>query len=306
MDVEVSVCMITYNHEDYVKKSILGVLNQIVDFNIELIISDDCSTDNTINEIEKVINNSAKNFNINFIKRELNVGVNINFIKALEACKGKYIAICEGDDYWKDPNKLKIQYEFLKINPDFVLSFHDGYIANGLKLTNKNILNYSTKRDLNYSDLITVGYTIPTLTVLFRNVIKPGLPREMYEVTNCDSFLFIYVSQFGKIHFHKEIVDVVHVYHYGGIWSMKSKLYQSIQSYKTYKLAYKFFKDKRIYYLLNNFATSVIILAIKNNNYWLALIYYFKNLINIFIFPNILKVFLKKHVFYLGKIFRNS
>ena len=162
-------------------------------------------------------------------------------------------------------NKIKIQYEFLKRNPDFVLSFHDGYIANGLNLTKKMILNSSTKKDLNFNNLITVGYTIPTLTVFFRNVIIEDL------------------------------------YHYGGIWSMKNKLYQSIESYKTYKLTYQFFKDKRIYYLLNNFATSIIIYSIKNKKYWLAIKYYFKNILNILVYPTILKIFLKKHVVYISK-----
>ena len=301
MAFEVSVCMITYNHAEYVRKAIRGVFNQSLDFKIEFVISDDCSTDNTVKEVEEEIKNSPSNVKVNFIKRNSNVGVNLNFINALKSCQGKYIAICEGDDYWVDINKIKIQYEFLKRNPDFVLSFHDGYIANGLNLTKKMILNSSTKKDLNFNNLITVGYTIPTLTVFFRNVIIEDLPKELYEVTNCDSFLFIYISQFGKIHFHKEIVDVVHVYHYGGIWSMKNKLYQSIESYKTYKLTYQFLKDKRIYYLLNNFATSIIIYSIKNKKYWLAIKYYFKNILNILVYPTILKIFLKKHVVYISK-----
>lgn len=68
MAFEVSVCMITYNHAEYVRKAIRGVFNQSLDFKIEFVISDDCSTDNTVKEVEEEIKNSPSNVKVNFIK----------------------------------------------------------------------------------------------------------------------------------------------------------------------------------------------------------------------------------------------
>jgi glycosyltransferase involved in cell wall biosynthesis len=298
MSIDISVCMITYNHSKYVKNAIQGILLQNCDLRIELVISDDCSTDDTVEIIKNELINAPSNFVINFIRRKVNVGVNENFISALYSCTGKYIAICEGDDYWCDPNKILIQFRFLSNNNSFIMSFHDGYIVNNLMVTDKMILNNSTKKDINFTDLVTIGYTIPTLTVFFRNCINNKLPDEMFKVTNCDSFLFLFLTQFGNAHFHNDITDVFHVYHQGGIWSMKSKLERSLKSYHTYYLAFKYFKDKRIIYLLNNFANSIIIYSIKSKKFNIAIKYYLKNLVNIFINPNIFSLFFKKQLNY--------
>ena len=117
----VSVVMITYNHEKYIQQAVEGVLMQQTDFPIELIIADDASPDQT----EKIVTTIKKKHpNGNWIKytRHLqNKGMTENFMWALGQAQGKYIALCEGDDYWTDPYKLQKQVDFLEANEEYGL-----------------------------------------------------------------------------------------------------------------------------------------------------------------------------------------
>ena len=94
----VSICMITYNHQDFIEDAILSVLNQKCNFEIELIVSNDCSTDQTHQIVTKIIQTHTNSNVIRYINHEKNLGMMPNFIQTLQKCSGKYIAICDGDD----------------------------------------------------------------------------------------------------------------------------------------------------------------------------------------------------------------
>src|SRR5690606_29715501 len=110
-----SVCMITYNHEAFIRKAVQGVIDQKTSFPLEFIISNDCSLDNTHVIIKEIIN-TYPNVGFKYFNHASNKGMRENFIFALNECQGKYIAICEGDDFWIDPFKLQKQVEFLEQN----------------------------------------------------------------------------------------------------------------------------------------------------------------------------------------------
>lgn len=113
--MEVSILMITYNHENYIKQAVESIVNQITDFNFELIISDDNSIDNTENVVNS-INKDYENLSLRYYRNEENLGMSKNFEYAFSKSNGNFIAICEGDDYWSDINKLQKQVDFLKVN----------------------------------------------------------------------------------------------------------------------------------------------------------------------------------------------
>ena len=115
----VSVVMITYKHEAFISKAINGVLMQQCDFDLELIIADDCSPDKTSSVVESFKDHSNYNW-INYIRHDSNKGMMGNFIWALEQASGKYIALCAGDDYWTDSLKLQKQVDFLEANEEYV------------------------------------------------------------------------------------------------------------------------------------------------------------------------------------------
>lgn len=122
MDPLVTVVTITYNHERYIAKCIDGVLSQKVDFPMEFIIAEDCSTDGTRAICEDYARKHPES--IRLITSETNIGYNPNELRAMKAARGKYIAYCEGDDYWTDPNKLQKQVDFLEAHPEYSICFH--------------------------------------------------------------------------------------------------------------------------------------------------------------------------------------
>lgn len=121
----VSVVMTTYGHEKYIEESIFGVLKQQTNFEVELIIANDRSPDNTDTIVEGII---ATHPNANWIKytcHEVNLGMMANLEWSSAQAKGKYIALCEGDDFWTDPLKLQKQVDLLQNNPKAKFCFTD-------------------------------------------------------------------------------------------------------------------------------------------------------------------------------------
>lgn len=117
-----SIVTITYNHEPYIAKTIEGVLMQQVNFPIEYIIAEDCSTDRTRKICEEYVAKYPKL--INLLPSDHNLGAKENEYRAMKTARGKYIAFCEGDDYWTDPLKLQKQVDFLEAHPDYSVTFH--------------------------------------------------------------------------------------------------------------------------------------------------------------------------------------
>lgn len=117
-----SVFMITYNHEKYIAEAIESALMQKTSFKYEIVIGEDCSTDQTRETVLEYATRYADK--VKPIYQERNVGANKNAASVREACKGKYIALLEGDDYGIDPLKLQKQVDFLEAHPDFSICFH--------------------------------------------------------------------------------------------------------------------------------------------------------------------------------------
>jgi glycosyltransferase involved in cell wall biosynthesis len=119
----VSAAMITYNHAPYIAQAIEGVLQQKVNFPFELVIGEDCSTDGT----REIVLEYQKKYPdiIRAITSDKNVGMKKNGYRTLKACRGKYIAFCEGDDYWHHPYKLQKQADYLEGHPECGMVFTD-------------------------------------------------------------------------------------------------------------------------------------------------------------------------------------
>ena len=119
---KVSVVMITYNHEKFLGQAIEGVLMQETGFPVELVIGEDCSTDGTR---RIALEYATKYPNVGRVLQPVrNLGVSRNLAATLAACRGGYVAMCEGDDYWIHPDKLQKQVSFLDANPAYVMCCH--------------------------------------------------------------------------------------------------------------------------------------------------------------------------------------
>jgi glycosyltransferase involved in cell wall biosynthesis len=168
-NVMVSVCMITYNHEPFISQAIEGVLMQQSNFFFELVIGEDCSTDSTWEICEGYAQKHPEI--IRLLPSERNLGMMPNFVRTLDICTGKYIALCEGDDYWIDPYKLQKQVDFLEENPDYGLvhSECNFYYQKNSKLIRS--WNKKSKSDIPNGyifEQLLVDNFIKTLTVCFR------------------------------------------------------------------------------------------------------------------------------------------
>src|ERR1700690_3713915 len=119
---KVSVAMVTYNHEKYIAQAIESVLMQVANFPVELVIGEDCSTDDT-RRLVKQYADQHRNL-IRVLLPESNLGAHKNYAAVLSACLGEYIAYLEGDDYWTDATKLVRQVEMMDANPAMSFCFH--------------------------------------------------------------------------------------------------------------------------------------------------------------------------------------
>ncbi|MBQ0142665.1 MAG: glycosyltransferase family 2 protein [Prevotellaceae bacterium] len=117
----VSIVCITYNHEPYLRKALDGFLMQETNFPYEIILAEDCSTDGTRQICEEY--KAKYPDRITYISRDYNVGGVGNERRAIAAARGKYLAFCEGDDYWIDPLKLQKQVDFMESHPDYSVCF---------------------------------------------------------------------------------------------------------------------------------------------------------------------------------------
>ena len=169
-DALISVCMITYNQESYIKQAIESVLSQDTTFDFELNVFNDASTDNTDEVIRSIINSHPRGNLIKYHVHDGNIGLAGNYIYAVRKCTGKYVAICEGDDYWIDNTKLQKQVAFLEENPGYYLCFHK---AIRLNVEEHLYVVYPATEQTDFSDRNFFSLsTIPMASVLFRNTGK--------------------------------------------------------------------------------------------------------------------------------------
>lgn len=213
-----SIVMLTYGHEKFIQQSIEGVFQQKTNFIVELIIANDNSPDETDDIVKSVISNAPSNIQINYKRHSTNLGMMRNFIWALKEAKGKYVAICEGDDYWIDSLKLQKQVDFLEANADFAVHCHNFKTQNGSIVraeSHFDTLNPAT--EMTISDL-SKNNIIPTLTAVFRNQ-ELLFPDWTLQSPLGDIILFLQVVKNGKI---KYLNEKMAVYRQNvGVWSGK-------------------------------------------------------------------------------------
>jgi glycosyltransferase involved in cell wall biosynthesis len=214
----VSIEMVTYNHEKYIAQAIEGVLMQETNFEFELIIADDCSPDRTSEIVNQYIKNHPNGYRIKYFRHPENFGINANSKFVRQQSDGKYIAICEGDDYWIDKNKLQFQFDFLESNPDFSVCFHSIYeLINGKQVLLKT--DYlKTDGVFTVEDLAREGNFIPTLSALFRNNFKDNFPEWTSTCPLGDYTQHLLNGQFGKYKGFEKPMAVYRI-HEGGAYS---------------------------------------------------------------------------------------
>ena len=199
--MKLSVFVVTYNQEKYIRQCLDSILMQNVNFEYEVIIGEDCSTDSTPQICDEY---AAKYPFINVYHHPQNVGLVKNWEFVLNKCTGDYVAMIEGDDYWVDSNKLQKQVDWLDSHPDYVITStnvnvicEDGLHDGECWFPNRH------EGDVDLSEYLDPGIC-HTTSVVMRNVLKEiRYPSWIYMT---DTYTFMLVAQRGRAyHFSEEM-----------------------------------------------------------------------------------------------------
>ena len=202
-DISVSVCMISYNHGEFIGQAIESILSQHADFGFELIISDDVSSDNT----RSICQQYKERFpdKIRLVLREQNLGICKNFFETLSLAKGKYVAVCEGDDYWIDSYKLQKQKEYLDNHPAASLVYHNAIVKTGQ--TKKLFISLDKEKHIVGTEELLSKWAIPTASIMFRRDAF-FVPEPFLVFTNADYYLELLLHSKGEIHYVPSLMSV--------------------------------------------------------------------------------------------------
>jgi glycosyltransferase involved in cell wall biosynthesis len=208
----VSICCVTYNHEKYIDQCLNGFMLQQTNFAFEVLVHEDASTDKTALIVKEYETKYPNLFRCIYQKEnqflKQNTLVNILFPMA----RGKYLVLCEGDDYWTDPLKLQKQVDFLEANPAYSFCYHKVDIQNEASRQIGKIYN-DPVQDVTTPDIIR-SHFIPTLGLVFRNY--PDLIERlswMHDIRSGDRALELTLSLLGK---GKYLDESMGVYRYTG------------------------------------------------------------------------------------------
>jgi len=245
---KVAIFMITYNHEKFIEQAIESALMQKTTFTFKIFIGEDCSTDHTREICQKL--KTANTERIELCLNDHNLGSIENAKQVYNSCfasGAKYVALLEGDDYWTDPYKLEKQVNILDSNEDFIISFCNVLVKN----EDNDSKNYPAYQNNKYSPNYTVstfpspkeksdafdiakGNFIHNPSVVFRNIFnKRSLPKYFSMVPIGDWPLYMYLTQFGSIHYSDEIMAVYRV-HNESLFSSLSQLQRECMGLKQY------------------------------------------------------------------------
>lgn len=233
----VSVCMITYNHRDFIEQALDSVLMQETNFPVEIILHDDCSTDGTTDIVGSYAERHPGIIRpIYQDENQFSKGEKIS-PKTFRIARGKYIALLEGDDAWADPQKLRRQVEFLEEHKGCIICYGNAKVidAQGNVLRECKVPD-SECRHLTQKEIIECRHVMPTATVMFRNhPILRRLPKEFNKVVNGDSFLFALLGQYGTAGY-LDFMPSLYRKHPGGIYSSRDEVQRRVARLNTHRM----------------------------------------------------------------------
>lgn len=228
---KVSVLLLTYNHEKWISQSIESVLMQQTDFDYELVVVEDCSTDRT-REIVRDYQQKYPN-RVRAVLAERNGEYRVNFSNAFLASQGEYVVRMDGDDYITSPHKLQKQADFLDAHPECALCFHNVEVFHEDKSRRSWLRNPSDQRAFtDLDDLLLECYIIGPAPML-RNGLFTTFPDWYYTAPWGDWPLYILSAQHGNIGYIDEVMGAYRI-HDQGRWSKLNELQQLEELMKFY------------------------------------------------------------------------
>ncbi len=264
--IKVSISLVTFNHEKYIKQAIESILMQKVNFKYEIILGEDFSSDTTRDIVIEY--HTKYPDKIRLILPEQNLGCSGQkiFVQTLQACQGEYIALLDGDDYWTDPEKLQKQVDFLDCHPECAICFHDvtTFFEDGSQKPRK-YNDFEPKKISTIENLLKCNF-IPTCSTMYRRGLFDEFP-DWYDSIICgDWVLHILNSQHGKIGYINTDMGAYRV-HSHGVFSGISKIKQLHEVITCYEYLNKYltFKYNKIIKFEKAYKYQDLALAYKDN-----------------------------------------
>lgn len=231
----VSIICLTYNHEKYVCNCLEGFLSQKINFPIEILVNDDASSDNTKNILLDYQKQYPGKITVLFHEKnqysDPNCGHQQIIANLLEIAQGRYLAFCEGDDYWCDDNKLKKQIEFLESNNMYSALYHNVNIVNqyGESVQHNGFFQYLSEHECDLSLLFNYGQIGGQLSSLvcrnfWRDFSEPVKKRFISSFANGDQLLYAINCVFGKVLYQESQMSTYrHITDSGTSWSATTR-----------------------------------------------------------------------------------
>jgi glycosyltransferase involved in cell wall biosynthesis len=229
-----SIVMIAYDMERFIRQAIDSVLAQRVDFDYELVIGEDRSTDRT----REIILEYAARWpdRIRPILRDVNLGMNRNFVETLRQARGRFVALLDSDDYWTSPDKLQRQMDFLRSHPECSICFHNTLVVyeDGSVPTHpfhvarpEHLISRRVPKPISTLADLAAGNFIQTGSVMFRAGLYDALPDWYLEMPTFDWPLHVLNAEHGSIGYIDELLGAYRV-HPAGFWSMQMARYRQL------------------------------------------------------------------------------
>jgi len=275
-DIRVSVVMTAYNHKKYICQAVNSVLFQKTNFNYEVLVGDDASTDGTK---DLLISNYKDNGKIKLFLRNQNVGGTKNIYNLFMHAKGQYLCACDGDDYWTDENYLQTMVDWMESHNGYA-----GVVARRIMLsekTNRKVIKNAFEEsncDISIVDLMKGNKKFELCACLFLNFFHDGLSDyRLYKMSKNagDLSICIHILQHGNVYQLENIIGVYRVDRIKGSTNYNSKTsnnerfleYINILKYLEQlcypELDYSFLQAHQAYMFLNHTAKKEKIKGIK-------------------------------------------
>lgn len=231
--LKLSVLMITYNHEQYIAQALDSVLMQQVDFDYEIVVGEDCSSDATRSILLGYRDQHPDR--IRLLLPEKNLGMMPNFMRCFEACRGDYIAMLEGDDFWTSSTKLQSQVDFLDSHPECAACFHNAQVTYEGAQKPDHLCHEKPLQPFFTQEEILAKFFIPTCSTMFRNRLFDGFPEWFATLPMGDWPLHVLNAEHGSFGYLDQVMASYRV-HDGGVWSMVRQVDQIQKTVYTARL----------------------------------------------------------------------
>lgn len=237
----VSVIVLTYNHERFIKSCLEGIVNQDYE-NFELVVCDDFSEDKTWKIIESVEDEKGR---IKSFRNSENIGPSKNFVFALNQCKGDFIALCEGDDLWTNLSKLALQIDGINSDSSISLVYADYSKIDdtGKEKAEKVLEEQPAKFEL--KDMLLKHGPATNSIMIRKNAFPKKFPNAFFEVLNPDVFIIGYGLHSGIPHYINKVLSA-HREHDAGIWTALDQFERGLIRYSTLVKFYQAIGDRQL------------------------------------------------------------